>query len=218
MIITSDGLEYRYLYHHLDFWIKTKLPKDEYGNLDTNGKSLQILDCDIGNGALGYNLRCIYPNYNFNLDGFDTNADNLKHLETLGNAYNESGYYDIVAKGGELPYDNNSIDILIATNTLDNLHKDIGKNFLSEVKRVSHNAIIIVANHIWRFKDFKQDKDWVVRAFGLNIPKHRNPTTLDTIVSPWTFGFSKFGFYFWSRTLFATYEGEQYKTVKEKIQ
>jgi hypothetical protein len=218
LIITSDGLEYRYLYHHLDSWIKTKLPKDEYGNLDTNGKSLQILECDIENGSLGYNLRCDYLDYNFNLDGFGTNARNIKYLDKLGNPYDECGYYNIKDENGILPYENNSIDILISTSTLDNLQKDIGNIFLSEVKRVSHNAIVLVTNHIWKYKDFKKDRDWKVHAFGLNIPKRRNPTTLDTIVSPWTFGFSKFGFYFWSRTLFATYEGEQYKTVKEKIQ
>lgn len=218
MIITSDGLEYRYLYHHLDSWIKTKSPKDEYGNLDTNSKSLQILECDIENGSLGYNLRCNYPDYNFKLDGFSSNADTLKHLETLGSAYDESGYYNIMSKAGDLPYEDKSIDILIATNTLDNLGKDIGNNFLTEIKRVSHNAIVLVANNVWRYKDFKQDKDWTVRGFGLNIPKNRDPTTLDNIVSPWTFGYSKFGFYFWSRTLFAVYEGKQYKTVEEKIQ
>ena len=103
-------------------------------------------------------------------------------------------------------------------NTLDNLPKDLGQIFLSETKRVAHNIIIGVANHVWKFKDFKKDGDWTVRAFGLNIPKNRNPTTLDNIVSPWTFGYSKFGFYFWSRNLFAVYQGEQYQTVEKKLQ
>jgi hypothetical protein len=218
LIITSDGLEYRYLYHHLDNWIKTKNSKDKYGNLDIKGPPLQILECDIGNGSLGYNLKCAYRDYNFQLDGFSTSADSINHIKNLGTAYDNSGYYNLRAKEGILPYDDGSVDVLIAIDTLDALPKDIGKIFLSEVKRVSHNAIILVANHIWKFKDFKEDKDWKVHGFGLNIPKNRNPTTLDSIISPWTFGYSKYGFYFWSRTLFAVYQGQQYQTVESKLQ
>jgi len=198
--------------------MNTKSPKDEYGNLDTQGLPLQILECDIDNGSLGFNLKSIYPSHNFQLDGFSLDGKAIKQINDLGNAYDNSGYYNLLTKNGKLPYEDGSIDILIATNTLDNLPKDIGQIFLSEVKRVSHNAIVIATNHIWKYKDFKKDKDWTVRGFGLNIPKRRNPTTLDNIVSPWTFGFSKFGFYLWSRTLFAVYQGQQYKKVDTSLQ
>ena len=218
MIITSDGLEYRYLYHHLDSWLKNKVSKDEYGNIDTNGRPLQILECDIENGTLGFNLKCNYPKNNFILDGFSSNAEKLKRLDTLGKAYDNSGYYNIQTQNGKLPYDDKSVDILISINTLDNLPKDLGQIFLSETKRIAHNIIIIVTNKVWKQKDFKKDGDWTVRGFGLNIPKNRNPTTLDNIVSPWTFGYSIFGFYFWSRNLFAVYQGEQYQTVEKKLQ
>ena len=217
-MITEDGLEFRYMYHFLQKWMNDKYHRDDFGAMDTNKESmLTIVDVNPYRGQLGYHLKSSFDR-EFNLSGFSSNVENIDKIKGMTNAFDNIGYYDIVKHGGKLPFDK-KVDILIGVHALDNLDKEIGLKFLDEVKRVSHNAIITMPNNkFWSHKDLKANGDWFVRGFGWNFPKNRNPTTLDTIMSPIVFGFSKYKFYFWAKTFFGVYEGSAMDEKQEKIQ
>jgi len=192
---------------------------DEFGAMDTTKEAtLSIVDVNPYCGQLGYHLKSSFDR-DFKLLGFSNNVDNINKIKTLTNGvFNKIGYYDISKNGGKLPFDKR-VDILIGVHALDTLDKETGLKFLDEVKRVSHNAIITIPNNkIWSHKDLKKNGDWSIRGFGWNFPKNRNPTTLDTVMSPIVFGFSKFKFYFWARTFFAVYEGGSMDVIQEPIQ
>ena len=218
-MITEDELEFRYMYHFLQKWMHEKYHLDEFGAMDTTkNATLSVVDVNPYRGQLGYHLKSSFDR-DFKLSAFSNNVDNIDRIKTSTNdVFNKIGYYDITKNGGKLPF-NKKVDILIGIHALDNLDKETGLKFLDEVKRVSHNAIITMPNNkVWSHKDLKTNGDWFVRGFGWNFPKNRNPTTLDTIMSPIVFGFSKYKFYFWARTLFAVYEGSPMDVVQEKIQ
>lgn len=218
-MITEDGLEFRYMYHFLQKWMQQKYHLDEFGAMDTSkDATLSILDTNPYRGQLGYHLKASYDR-SFKLLAFSNNVGHIDRIKNSTNGiFNKIGYYDISKHGGKLPFDK-KVDILIGIHTLDNLSKETGLKFLDECKRVAHNAIITIPNNkVWSYKDLKKNGDWFVRGFGWNFPKNRNPTTLDTIMSPIVFGFSRYKFYFWARTLFAVYEGGSMNTVQEGIQ
>jgi len=206
------------MYHFLQKWLTDKYHRDEFGAMDTSKDTkLSVVDVNPYCGQLGYHLKASYDR-DFELLGFSNNTDNIKKIKSMTNAFNNIGYYDITKNGGKLPF-SKKIDILIGIHALDNLDKETGLKFLDEVKRVSHNAIITMPNNkVWSHKDLKANGDWVIRGFGWNFPKNRNPTTLDTIMSPIVFGFSKFKFYFWARTLFGVYQGSAMDEIQEPIQ
>jgi hypothetical protein len=199
--------------------MQQKYHLDEFGAMDTSkDATLSILDTNPYRGQLGYHLKASYDR-SFKLLAFSNNVGHIDRIKNSTNGiFNKIGYYDISKHGGKLPFDK-KVDILIGIHTLDNLSKETGLKFLDECKRVAHNAIITIPNNkVWSYKDLKKNGDWFVRGFGWNFPKNRNPTTLDTIMSPIVFGFSRYKFYFWARTLFAVYEGGSMDTVQEGIQ
>jgi hypothetical protein len=217
-MITEDGLEFRYMYHFLQKWLTDKYHRDDFGAMDTSKDTkLSVVDVNPYRGQLGYHLKSSYDR-DFELLGFSNNTDNIKKIKSMTNVFNKIGYYDITKNSGKLPFDK-KVDILIGVHALDNLDKETGLKFLDEVKRVSHNAIITIPNNkIWSYKDLKTNGDWSIRGFGWNFPKNRNPTTLDTIMSPIVFGFSKYKFYFWARTIFGVYEGSSMNEIQGSIQ
>ena len=207
------------MYHFLQKWMTEKYHLDEFGAMDTKKDAqLTIIDTNPYRGQLGYHLKSSFDR-DFNLMGFSTNVENIDRIKSSTNGiFDKIGYYDISKNGGKLPF-NKKVDILIGIHTLDSLDKQVGLKFLDECKRVAHSAIITIPNNgIWSNKDLKKNGDWIVRGFGWNFPKNRNPTTLDTIMSPIVFGFSRFKFYFWARTLFAVYEGNPMDTIQRKVQ
>ena len=117
------------------------------------------------------------------------------------------GYFNYEDK---LPFQNNTIDLILAIGFINNKwEKSHVENFLSEVKRVSHNAIITIPSKIIPAKQLKKDGEWFIRSFGFNFPKNRKPTTFDHFMEPITFGLSKYNTYRWAKEYFCLYGGEK---------
>ena len=222
--MTTDsygGLSTRYVFHNLSTWFPTLNHKDEYGNIDMNDSTIRIGDIGCGNGKWGYLLRASYPG-NFKLSGFDNNEDSIEFIRQRTNAYDSVGYFDYEDK---LPYEDKSLDIALAIGFVDktwSVNQII--HFLKEIERISHHCIVTVPNiKGLNIKKIRKTGQWIVRSFGFNIPNGRKPTTLDSVMNPIVFGFSKFNVFFWGKEFFCTldntseYEVERSTMGRERI-
>jgi len=220
------GLSTRYVFHTIDKLLSETTHRDEFGDIDlasiTNGDNkITILDIGCGRGSWAYHLRAHYSHRNLNIMGFDIDEDAIKFSQSKGN-YDNIGYHDV--SSGEIPLGNKSVDITLAIGVMDDMAKQNGLEFLSELKRISHNAIVTVPNTLWKAKDIKNNGNWFLRSFGFNIPKNRRPTLLDHFMDPIVFGLSRYKTHFWAREHFCWYGGisnmptiERNTMGKEKI-
>tara|TARA_R110000824_G_scaffold218659_1_gene405382 strand:+ start:393 stop:1073 length:681 start_codon:yes stop_codon:yes gene_type:complete len=203
--MTTDsygGLSTRYVFHNLSTWFPALIHKDEYGNIDMDDSTLRIGDIGCGKGKWGYLLRASYPG-DFTLSGFDNDEDSVEFIRQRTNVYDSVGYFDYEDK---LPYTDKSLDVAIAIGFVDKTWS-ISKitHFFKEMERISHHSIVTVP-HVkgLKPKDIRITGQWIIRSFGFNIPKDRKPTTLDSIMNPFVFGFSKYNVHFWGSEFFCT--------------
>jgi|LUML01.1.fsa_nt_gb ubiquinone/menaquinone biosynthesis C-methylase UbiE len=200
------GLSTRYVYHNIDEILGTLSHKDEFGNLEIGNHQIKILDVGCGQGTWAYHLRAKYPEHDLHISGFDFQEDSIEFSQNR-NIYDNIGYFNYEDK---LPFQNNTIDLILAIGFINNKwEKSHVENFLSEVKRVSHNAIITIPSKIIPAKQLKKDGEWFIRSFGFNFPKNRKPTTFDHFMEPITFGLSKYNTYWWAKEYFCLYGGEK---------
>lgn len=220
MVDIYGGLSTRYVFHHLDALLQETTHKDEFGNIDLQKlqkkeDKIRILDIGCGTGAWGYHIRTKYPNLNIELMGFDIDEESMVYPQEK-NIYDTLGFYD--AREGTLPFDNKSLDIVIACGFMNSLSRRSGVVFLSELKRISHSAIVTVPNTLWKVKDIKKSGNWNIRSFGLNIPKNRRPTLFDHFMDPIIFGFSRYKTYFWAKEHFCWFQGEsEMPTIERSV-
>jgi ubiquinone/menaquinone biosynthesis C-methylase UbiE len=199
------GLSTRYAYNNIDNILNELSHRDEYGNLEIDNYKIKILDIGCGQGTWAYHLRAKYPKHDLHISGFDFDENAIKFSQDR-NIYDNIGYFNYENK---LPFENNTIDFILAIGFVDiKWSKDQIQNFLSELKRVSHNAIITLPVKILSPKELKKDGEWFIRSFGFNFPKNRRPTTFDNFMEPMVFGLSKYNTYWWAKEYFCTYRGE----------
>jgi ubiquinone/menaquinone biosynthesis C-methylase UbiE len=115
------------------FWTETtKIFYNHYKMYD----EFKILDVGCGKGFMIYDFLRLYPQ--LKITGLDISEyaiknakKEVKHLLQIGNAIN-------------LPFDDNSFDLIISINTIHNLNKEDLKKSLKEFLRVSKNTFITV--------------------------------------------------------------------------
>lgn len=206
MADSYGGLSTRYVYHNIDEILSELSHKDEYGNLDIGNNKIKILDIGCGQGTWAYHLRAKYPEHDLDISGFDFNEDSVEFSQKR-DVYDNLGYFDYQDK---LPFENNTIDLILAIGFVNNKwSKDQIENFLSELKRVSHNALVTIPTKILSSKEIKKGGEWFIRSFGFDFPKNRKPTTFDHFMEPITFGLSKYNTYWWAKEYFLSYRGEE---------
>lgn len=139
----------------------------------------KILDVGCGKGFMIYDFLRLYPQ--LKITGLDISEyaiknakKEVKHLLRTGNAIN-------------LPFDDNSFDLIISINTIHNLNKENLKKSLNEFLRVSKNTFITV--DAWRDDEEKK------RMLNWNL------TALTYMhVDDWKFLFKQINYnrdYFW---------------------
>ena len=200
------GLSTRYVYHNIDTVFSELSHRDEYGNLEIGNNKIKILDIGCGQGTWAYHLRAKYSEHDLDISGFDFNEDSVEFSQKR-DVYDNIGYFNYENK---LPFENNTIDLILAIGFVNNQwSKDQIENFLSEIKRVSHNAMVTIPVKILPPKQLRKNGEWAVRSFGFNLPKNRKPTTFDNFMEPIVFGLSKYNTYWWAKEYFCIFKGEQ---------
>ena len=120
--------------YHPRFWQDTvKRFRDHYNLPD----SASILDVGCGKGFMLYDFKQLMPN--ITIAGIDISE------YAIANALEDVKPYLTIGNAKELPYPDNSFDLVISINTVHNLPLEECKQSLAEIQRVSrHHAFIIV--------------------------------------------------------------------------
>lgn len=127
--------------YHPRFWQETvKRFRDHYHIPE----KASVLDVGCAKGFMLYDFKQLMPN--INIAGIDVSRyaldhalDSIKPYLQLGNAM-------------ELPYEDNSFDLVVSINTLHNLAVDECKQAIREVQRVSRSHAFITMD-AWRTED-----------------------------------------------------------------
>jgi SAM-dependent methyltransferase len=124
--------------YHPRFWTETvKRIRDHYG-LEAN---VSVLDVGCGKGFMMYDFKLLMPE--LDIQGLDISEYAIEHLKL------EVKSYVRVADAKELPFENNSFDLVIAINTLHNLPLEECKQAFCEIMRVSRKDAFVM-NDAWR--------------------------------------------------------------------
>lgn len=126
------------------FWTDTvKRFRDHYGLAD----DASILDVGCGKGFMMHDFKLLMPDAD--IQGVDVSP------YAIENAMDDMKPFVQVANAKELPFDDNSFDLVISINTLHNLPIEECKQGLREVQRVSKKHAFIV-NDAWRSDSEKE--------------------------------------------------------------
>jgi len=130
--------------YHPRFWTETvKRIRDHYG-LAANAS---VLDVGCGKGFMMYDFKLLMPD--LDIQGIDISEYAIEHVKPEMKAYVQ------VADAKELPFENNSYDLVIAINTLHNLPLDECKQAFHEIMRVMRKNGFVM-NDAWRNDNEKQ--------------------------------------------------------------
>jgi SAM-dependent methyltransferase len=107
----------------------------EHFNLDKNSK---VLDIGCAKGFMLFDMTEAIPN--ISVEGIDVSS------YAIENAKEEIKPFLKVANAKELPYKDNSFDVVISINTIHNLEKDECAKALKEIERVSRGKSFITVD------------------------------------------------------------------------
>ncbi|NQV47460.1 MAG: class I SAM-dependent methyltransferase [Rhodospirillaceae bacterium] len=139
--------------YHPRFWTETvKRFRDHY-SLASDSK---VLDVGCAKGFMMYDFKLLMPQLNIQgVDisryAYDHAKDEVKDLITVANAK-------------ELPFEDDSFDLVISINTIHNLPPDDCKQAFREIERVSRKDSFVM-NDAWRNEaEHKSMLDWNLTA------------------------------------------------------
>ncbi|AXH16136.1 class I SAM-dependent methyltransferase [Malaciobacter mytili] len=107
----------------------------EHFNLDENSK---VLDVGCAKGFMLFDLKQALPN--ISIEGIDISS------YAIENAKEEVKSFLKVGNAKELPYEDNSFDVVISINTIHNLEKEECAKALKEIQRVSKGKSFITVD------------------------------------------------------------------------
>ncbi len=130
--------------YHPRFWQETvKRFRDHYGLVD----SASILDVGCGKGFMLHDFKELMPDAT--VAGIDISE------YAIENAFDPVAEYLRAGNARELPYEDDSFDLVISINTIHNLLRGECARALREIERVSRANSFIV-NDAWRNEDEHQ--------------------------------------------------------------
>ena len=131
-------------HYHPRFWQETvKRFRDHYRLADDAG----VLDVGCGKGFMLHDFKELMPE--LTIAGIDISE------YTIENAIEPVAEYLRAGNARELPYEDDSFDLVISINTIHNLPREECRQALREIKRVSRAHSFIV-NDAWRNEDEHQ--------------------------------------------------------------
>lgn len=130
--------------YHPRFWQETVKRFRDYYKLDKNAS---VLDVGCAKGFMLHDFKQLFPD--LTIAGIDIS------LYAIENAIEYIRPYIQVGNASELPYPDNSFDLVISVNTIHNLPLEQCKKALQEIERVSrlHSFITVDA---WRNDEEKE--------------------------------------------------------------
>jgi len=140
--------------YHLRFWRDTVERIRDYYQLPATAS---ILDIGCAKGFMLHDFKELMPAST--VAGIDVSE------YAIENAKEEVKPYLKVGNAKELPYEDNSFDLVLGLSTIHNLHLDECKQALREIQRVSR-AHAFVTVDAWRTEEEKELlRDWVLTAY-----------------------------------------------------
>ena len=139
--------------YHERFWSPVVPTFQEYYNLDS---SSSILDVGCAKGFMLYDFQRLIPG--ISVRGLDISAYAIEH------AMKEVQPYLTVGNAVELPYEDNSFDLVISITTLHNLTCKDMKRALSEIMRVSKKDAFITLDAYRNDKERERMEAWNLTA------------------------------------------------------
>ncbi len=117
------------------FWQPVIPTFKEYFNLNSNSK---VLDIGCAKGFMIYDMIQLIPN--IDIQGIDVSE------YAIENAKEEVKQFLTVADARNIPFEDNSFDVVISINTIHNLEKDECEKALREIQRVSRGKSFITVD------------------------------------------------------------------------
>jgi SAM-dependent methyltransferase len=135
------------------FWQPVIPTFQEYWNLNSNSS---LLDVGCAKGFMLYDLSLLIPN--IKLAGIDISE------YAIENAVNEVAPFVSVANAVNLPFEDNSFDVVISINTVHNLEREECAKALQEIERVSKGNSYITVDAYRNEEEKKRMFDWNLTA------------------------------------------------------
>ena len=139
--------------YHPRFWTDTvKRIRDYYGL----APDASVLDVGCAKGFMMHDFKSLMPE--MDIQGIDISA------YACANALPDMKPYIQVADASELPFEDDSFDLVICINTIHNLPLDLCKQAFREIQRVSRKHAFVM-NDAWHNEAEKQSMlDWNLTA------------------------------------------------------
>jgi SAM-dependent methyltransferase len=135
------------------FWQPVIPTFQEYWKLNSNSS---LLDVGCAKGFMLYDLSLLIPN--IKLAGIDVSE------YAIENAVKEVKPFVTVANSINLPFDDNSFDVVISINTVHNLEREECAKALQEIERVSKGNSYITVDAYRNEEEKKRMFDWNLTA------------------------------------------------------
>jgi len=130
--------------YHPRFWTDTVARIKDYYCLSDDA---QVLDVGCGKGFMMYDFKNLMPDSN--ILGIDVSEYALEH------ALEDMKKYITIGNAREIPFSNQSFDLVISINTIHNLPLEECKQALREIQRVTRKHAFIVVD-AWRTEEERQ--------------------------------------------------------------
>jgi len=139
--------------YHPKFWQPVIPTFKEYWNLNSHSS---LLDVGCAKGFMLYDLSLLVPG--IKLAGIDVSD------YAIQNSLDEVKTFVSVANAVDLPFDDNSFDVVISINTVHNLERDECAKALKEIERVSKGKSYITVDAYRNEEEKKRMFDWNLTA------------------------------------------------------
>jgi ubiquinone/menaquinone biosynthesis C-methylase UbiE len=140
-------------YYHPRFWQPTIPSFQKHYNLTSKSS---ILDVGAGKGFMLYDFTCLIPG--IKVSGIDISEYAVK------NSKNEVSNKLQIANATNLPFEDNSFDLVISINTVHNLEREDLAKSLQEIQRVSKKHSFITVDAYKTEEEKKLMMNWNLTA------------------------------------------------------